>query len=172
MKPLIFDATPLIYLTRVGLLRLVEALPTKKYAVQSVFDEVVKTGKSRGHQDALALSRLFDAREISIIEPSDSSLLKTLRRVRGLEEPDAETLAVAEDHSFRAVVDDLVARKVAKTYHVDFVGTPYILVLSIQKRLLTKQEAAKALDDMVDSGWRCGPELYRDIIRIIQHSDR
>lgn len=172
MKPLVFDATPLIYLTKVGLLRLIEALPARKYAVRSVFKEVVESGKVKGLADALLLARLFDAKVIGIVEPSDSELLGTLMKTRGLDEADAETLAVAKEHNYRAVVDDLVARRVAKIYGIDFVGTLYILVLSVQKRLLTRQEAVEVVDEMIEVGWRCGPELYREIIRIIQHSGR
>ena len=45
MKTLIFDATPLIYLTRVGLLYVIEAIPTRKFTSRSMFREVVESGK-------------------------------------------------------------------------------------------------------------------------------
>ncbi len=168
MKPLIFDATPLIYLTRVGLVNLIEGIRAHKFAARSVFKEVVERGKLKGLADALALSRLFEAGVIDIADPLDAKYLQALRRVRGLEEPDAETLAIAKERNYTAVLDDLLARKVAKTYGIDFVGTPHILILGIRNHLLGKEDALKAVDEMVDAGWRCGPELYREIIRLIQ----
>ena len=168
MKPLIFDATPLIYLTRVGLIRLIEALPARKFVARSVFEEVVERGKAKGLADALAVGRLFDAKTISIVKPKDNGLLRTLTHISGLEEADAETLTVAKQQGYRAVLDDRLARKVAKTYGIDFVGTPYVLLISIHKGLLGKDDATKAIDDMIEAGWRCGPELYREIIKIFQ----
>ena len=170
MKPLLFDATPLIYLTRVGLLNLIETIPEQKFAARSVFREVVERGKEKGLADALALARLFDVESISIVDPKDMALLRTLSRIQGLEESDAETLAIAKERDYKAIVDDLLARKVARTYGIDFAGTPYILILGIRNHLLTKQSATKAIDDMIEAGWRCGPEIYRIIIRLIEET--
>jgi predicted nucleic acid-binding protein len=168
MKPLIFDATPLIYLARIGLANLLETIPAPRFASRSVFTEVVEHGMAKGHADALALSHLFEVKAISIVDPSDKGILSALRKVRGLEEPDAETLAIAKERNYRAVVDDLLARKVARTYAIDFVGTPFILRFATQNRLLAKREALRAVDDMIEAGWRCGPELYRAITRMIE----
>ena len=171
MKPLIFDATPLIYLARVGLANLLETIPAPKFASRSVFTEVVEDGRTKGHADALALARLFEVKAINIVDASDKAILRTLRKINGLEQPDAETLAVAKDRDYRAVIDDLLARRVARTYGIDFVGTPFILFLATQCRLLTKKDALRAVDDMIQAGWRCGPELYREITRMIETAD-
>ena len=171
MKPLIFDATPLIYLARIGLASLLETIPAPKFVSRSVFTEVVEHGRAKGHADALVLGHLFEVEAISIVDPSDKGILMTLRKVRGLGEPDAETLAVAKERDYRAVVDDLLARRVARTYGIDFVGTPFMLLLAIKSRLLAKQDALRAVDDMIEAGWRCGPELYREITRMIEAAD-
>ncbi len=171
MKALIFDATPLIYLARIGLTTLFETIPAPKFASRSVFTEVVELGSAKGHADALALARIFEVKAISIVDPSDKGILRTLRKVRGLEQPDAETLAVAKERDYTAVVDDLLARRVARTYGIDLVGTPFILLLATQSRLLTKQDALRAVDDMIVAGWRCSAELYREITRMIETSD-
>lgn len=170
MKPLIFDATPLIHLAKVGLASLIEAIPTRKFAARSVFREVVERGKAKGLADALALARLFEGGAITIADGSDIVLLRTLAKIRGLEEPDAETLAIAKEFNYRAVVDDLLARRVARTYGIDFVGTPHVIILGIGNSLLTKEEGVNAIDNMIEAGWRCGPELYREIVRLIRES--
>jgi predicted nucleic acid-binding protein len=170
MKPLIFDATPLIHLTKVGQASLIEAIQTRKYAARPVFQEVVERGKAKGVAGALVLARLFETGAITIADASDTALLRTLAKIRGLEEPDAETLAIAKEFNYGAVVDDLLARRVARTCGIDFVGTPYVILLGIRNSLLTKEEAVDAIDSMIEAGWRCGAELYREIVRLINES--
>ena len=170
MKPVVLDATPLIYLTRVGLVNVLEAVPTRKFTAREVYREVVERGRAKGSADALALARLFQTNAITVLDPSDKALLHTFLKIRGLEEADAETLAIAKERHYRAVLDDLLARKVARTYAIDFVGTPHLLILGMQNRLLTKEQALKALDNMIEAGWRCGPEVYREITRLIKEN--
>ena len=79
-------------------------------------------------------------------------------------------MAIAKEFGYRAVVDDMLARKVARTYGIDLVGTPHVIILGIRKSLLTREEALTAIDNMVEAGWRCGPELYREIVRLIRES--
>jgi predicted nucleic acid-binding protein len=170
MKPLIFDATPLIYLTRAGLASVIEEIPARKFAARSVFREIVERGKAKGLADALALARLFEKEAITIADASNVGLLRTLASIRGLEESDAETLTIANERDYIAVLDDLLARKVARTYGVDFVGTPHVIILGISNDLLSKEEAINVVDRMIEAGWRCGPELYREIIRLIRET--
>ncbi|CAG0980742.1 MAG: DUF3368 domain-containing protein [Candidatus Methanoperedens sp.] len=48
MKPLVFDATPLIYLGKIKLLDKVAHFPEDKYITKSIFREVVERGKEHG----------------------------------------------------------------------------------------------------------------------------
>jgi predicted nucleic acid-binding protein len=168
MKPLVFDATPLIYLTKIGRIELILDTPARKFASKSVFREVVERGMAKGLPDALVLGRLFEEKQISMLEPSDARLLRELGKIRGLGDGDAETLTIAKEKQYRAVIDDQQARRVAKTYGVDFVGTPYILFTAISQGRITRDSAQVTVDDMIMAGWRCGPELYREITRIIR----
>ncbi len=49
MKPLIFDATPLIYLGKVNLIEKMKHFPEEKYTTESIYREVVEEGKKGGH---------------------------------------------------------------------------------------------------------------------------
>jgi len=162
--------TRLIYLAKVGLVDLIEAIPTKKLAARSVLREFVEQGKAKGSADALALAHLFETNTVSIVDPSGTALRSTLRRISGLEEPGIDTLAIAKERDYTAVLDDLFARKVARTCGIKLIGTPHILILGIQNHALTKQDAVRAVDDMIETDWRCGPEIYRRIVQLIHES--
>ena len=77
-------------------------------------------------------------------------------------------MVLAKEYEALAVIDDEVARKTAKVYGIEYVGTPYILISSVFEGLLSKEAAKQAVNDMVISGWRCSPENYSKIIELLE----
>lgn len=167
MKPLVFNSTPLIYLSKVGLSGVIEKLQEEKLTSPVVKGEVVDKGKLKGVADAVALEKLFENGVFRLCSPEDARFLSRLSRTRGLHVADAEVLALAKEQAGLAVIDDEVARKTAKVYKISYVGTPYILARAVFEGLLSKEQAKEAVKDMVSSGWRCNVETYAKIIELI-----
>jgi predicted nucleic acid-binding protein len=167
VKPLVFNSTPLIYLTKVGLSKIFEGLKEEKLTSPQVKREVVDEGKRKGVPDALILEKMFENAMFRAVEPSDRVFLSRLLETRGLHVTDAEVLALAKELDGLAVVDDEVARKTAKAYGIAYVGTPYVLVRAVLQKLITKERAREAVNEMVSVGWRCSIESYAKIMQIL-----
>ena len=168
MKPLVFNATPLIYITKVGLSKVFEDLKTEKLTSPQVKREVVDEGKRKGVPDAIILEKMFENRVFKVVVPNDRRLLSRLFETRGLHVTDAEVLAIAKEHNGIAVIDDEVARKTARIYGISYAGTPYILLKAVVQRLITKERAKQAINEMIFAGWRCSVESYIKIIEAIE----
>lgn len=168
MKPLVFNSTPLIYLTKVGLSKVLENLKGEKVTSPEVKREVVDEGKRKGVPDAIVLEKLFDSKVFRVVEPRDKGFLSRLLKTRGLHVTDAEVLALARELDGLAVVDDEVARKTAKVYGIAYVGTPYVLVRAVSERLITKERAKQAVNEMISAGWRCSVETYAKIMEVLE----
>lgn len=168
MKPLVFNSTPLIYLSKAGLSGIIENLKGEKLTSPLVKAEVVDKGKLKGVPDAIALEKLFDNGVFKLCKPKDTAFLSRLSLTRGLHVADAEVLALAKECEALAVIDDEVARKTAKVYGIDYVGTPYVLVRAVFEGLLSKEEAKLAVNDMVSAGWRCSVESYAKIMELLE----
>lgn len=168
MKPLVFNSTPLIYLSKAGLSGIIENLKGEKLTSPLVKAEVVDKGKLKGVPDAIALEKLFDNGVFKLCKPKDTAFLSRLSETRGLHVADAEVLALAKECEALAVIDDEVARKTAKVYGIEYVGTPYVLVRAVFEGLLSKEEAKKAVNDMVSAGWRCSVESYAKIMELLE----
>ena len=168
MKRLIFNSTPLIYLSKVGLSNVLEDLKSEKVTSPEVKDEVVDEGKRKGAPDAFVLEKLFSNKVFRVVEPKNKEFLSRLLKTKGLHVTDAEVLALAKELGGLAVVDDEVARKTAKVYGVAYVGTPYVLMLAVFEGLVTKERAKQAVNEMVSVGWRCSVESYAKIIEILE----
>lgn len=116
--------------------------------------EVVDEGKRKGIPDAVVLDKLFTKGVFRVSEPGDKKFLARLLETRGLHLADAEVLVLAHEHVGIAVVDDEVARKTAKVYGVDYVGSPYVLMRAVFEGLISKTKAKQVVNDVVSAGWR------------------
>ena len=168
VKPLVFNSTPLIYLTKCGLSKVFKGLRGEKLTSPTVKREVVDAGKARGVPDAVVLEKLFENGVFKVCEPEESKFLSRLMETRGLHLADAEVLALAHERCGLAVIDDEVARKTAKVYGVDYVGSPYVLMGAVCEGLIPKAKAKQAVNDMVSAGWRCNLESYAKIMEIYE----
>lgn len=168
MKPLVFNATPLIYITKIGLSRIFEQMKYEKLTSQSVKREVVDEGKRKGVADAIILDKLFKKGVFKIVEPKDKNFLESLLQTRGLHMTDAEVLTITKEHDGIAIIDDEVARKTAKIYGISYAGTPYILAKAVSEEIITKEKAKQSINEMVFAGWRCSIETYAKIMEAIE----
>jgi predicted nucleic acid-binding protein len=167
VKPLVFNSTPLIYLTKAGLSRVFEGLQDEKLTSPVVKREVVDEGKRKGVPDAVVLDKLFTNGIFKVCHASDRKFLDRLLETRGLHLADAEVLALAREHAGIAVIDDEVARKTAKVYGVDYAGSPYVLMRAVGEGLISKAKAKQVVYDMVSAGWRCNVESYEKIMEVL-----
>ena len=168
MKRLVFNSTPLIYLTKVGLSEVFEGLKAEMLTSLSVKREVVDEGKRKGVPDAVVLEKLFERGVFRVVEPEDKGFLSRLLETKGLHVTDAEVLALAHECKGLAVIDDEVARKTAKVYGIAYVGSSYVLLRAVSERLITKERARQAVNEMVFVGWRCSVESYAKIMELLE----
>ena len=164
MKLLVLNSTPLIYLTKIGLSTLFGNLEEKKLTTPTVKREVVDEGKRKNIPDAAVIEKLIQDGFLEICEPKDKQFLSALQETRGLHIADAEVLVLAREKNGLAIVDDEVARKTAKVYGVNYAGSPYILMRAICEKLISKERAKQAFNDMLSAGWRCSVESYVKIM--------
>jgi hypothetical protein len=165
---LVFNSTPLIYLAKVGLLPLLKKLPHERLTTPSVEGEVVDRGREKAAKDALIIESAIQEGALKIRGVGDKRFLHTLSRMPELHSTDAEVLALAEEIKGVAIVDDRVAREVARVYGIERGGTAFILALMIAHGLITRRAARAALENMISLGWRCSAEDYSQIIKMIE----
>jgi len=168
VKPLVFNATPLVYITKVGLSKVFEDLKNEKLTSPHVKREVVDEGKRKGVPDAIILEKMFKNNVFKVTETKNQNFLETLLETKGLHITDAEVLAIAKERDGIAVIDDEVARKTARIYGISYVGTPYILMRAVSQGLITKERVKQAINEMIFAGWRCSVESYAKIMDAIK----
>jgi predicted nucleic acid-binding protein len=144
------DSSPLIYLSRVGALHLLQALFEDVVVPRAVWDEAVERRPSAPGVDALRQARWLRV----VDEPSPQSDL-------GLDPGETAAIIVAE--SLRAdllLIDERVGRKVAQARGLAVRGTLGVLVHARRRALLPALKPV--LDALVAEGFRIAPALIRE----------
>lgn len=173
-KPLVFNATPLIYLTRVSLTTLFMSLREEKITTSKVYHEVVVQGKKKGLPEASLLEKLFKKKVLSVCELKDKEFVKTLVGIAAdlerhpLHVAEAEVLTVANEVNGVAIVDDKVARSVALLFGIDLHGTGYILGKMYLAGKIGKEKLMQKVKEMRGQGWYLSGEDYLDIVNYLE----
>jgi predicted nucleic acid-binding protein len=172
-KPLVFDSTPLIYLSRVSFSKYFIELPVKKFTSQKVFNEVVQEGKKKGAPEASLIERLFTEKTITIQAVNDKEYLKFVKEIAAqtlkqpLHDAEAEVLCLAKELSGIVVADDKAVRAVGQLLNVETHGTGYILGKIYCAEKIRKEELLQKVKEMRDSGWRLSAEDYFKIMEYL-----
>ena len=168
MKPLIFDATPLIYLGKINFIKKIAHFPEEKYTPESVYEEVVVEGKKSGQPEVFLIENMIKTGIIKIRAPADNQYLSHLKENPKIHKGDAEVLALAYELEGIALLDDEKARGMAEIEGIEHHGTIYLLLKMMKMGLVTKEETLDGLNEMIHEGWRCSTELYADILKAIK----
>lgn len=173
-KPLVFNSTPLIYLTKVSLTQLLNQIHVENITTSRVYQETVVQGKKKGAPEALLLEGLLKKKIISIHEPKDKKFVKTLTRIAAdleqqpLHEAEAEVLAVANEVNGVAIIDDKATRSVAVLFGIESHGTGYVLGRIHLNSKISKEKLIHKIREMREAGWYISAEDYLDIIKYVE----
>jgi predicted nucleic acid-binding protein len=174
LKPLIFNSSPLIYLTKASLTKLLKEIPETKFTTTRVFNEIVQEGKKKGAPEASLLESMFKQETIKLCNPNNEEHLKSVKKMSAeterqpLHEAEAEVLCLAKELNGIAIADDQVARSVAKLLEIELHGTGYILGKIFATDKIKKEELVEKVKQMRDEGWHVSAEDYIKIIEYLK----
>lgn len=160
---LVFDATPLIYLAKTHLLEKIKIFDTTNVLLESIYTEVVDTGKKNGYSDALYIQKLIE-RNLFIIKKC-SPQLPAFQENKNLSPVDRDVLTFAKMNDGMLITDDEEARLVAEIEGIEVHGSVYILFRLLSKKMINKNNLKNALDTMIHEGWHCSIDFYNEIVR-------
>ena len=167
-KPLILNATPIIYLCKIGLSKTFREILEEKYTNPKVVEEVVNRGKSLGAPDALIAEKLIQQSIIKVQEPKNADFINHLSRIPDLHEAEIHVLALAKELNGIAITDESIAREVSRIFNIETHGTAFLLLRLFYRGKLTKKQAREAIDRMISIGWRLTAEEYAKLIKELE----
>jgi uncharacterized protein len=149
------DSSPLIYLSRVGVLHVLVDLFEEVVVPQAVWDEIVTR-----RPDAPGADALRHATWIRVAEnpATDVNL--------GLDAGETAAILLAEiSRADLLLIDERVGRSIARRRSVEVRGTLGVLVLARQSDVLPAVKPV--LDALVAEGFRIAPTLVREVLAAV-----
>jgi len=128
----------------------------------------VNRGRILGAPDALVVEQLIGRSIIEVKEPKEADFVDQLLRISNLHTAEAQVLALTRELDGIAIVDEGVARQVARIFGIQAHGTIYLLLRLVYRGKLSKKRVRRAVEEMISFGWRLTAEEYAKLIEELE----
>jgi predicted nucleic acid-binding protein len=156
-KVVISNTSPIFYLHRLGYLELLERLYGEILIPYAVLEEL-KEGERTGED-------VPDIGEYKWIKLRNVAVPSSIKTIPDLGKGEAEVLALGlEEKEHLLIIDDSLARKIAKLQSLKFTGTAGILVKAKEKGLIN--ELKPILDLLKDKRFFLREKVIADILKL------
>ncbi len=142
----IIDTSSLVALSKINQLDVLCKIYNKIILPEAVIEEF-------GHPDI----------ECFLIKKVENPITRLLIHDLNLGKGEAEVLALANETNMKTIIDDLKARKVAKTLRLNFTGTIGVLLKAEKLGLI--ESSYKSAKDLKNKGFYVSDELLNDIFK-------
>lgn len=149
MRRIVSNATPLIYLAKVNVLKLLHDMFKITLIPEAVYREVVIKGKNKGERDAFRIDKAIMDGWIKI---------KKINKIYNAEIPihygEVEVISLAMEMGIKTVLmDDIKARTVAEMAGLNPRGTLWLLLKAVKKEVLDFDQFLAILENIVEAGF-------------------
>lgn len=161
----IINATPLIYLGKLGKLNLLTQLYSNIITTREVKNEVL----TKNYPEYSVLKMAFD-NWIMIQDANDKTVMDNLILSQQIDLGEASVIALAleQENDVLLLLDDLIARSIAKSLGIKISGTLGIILEALYSKILSTDEIKLLFDDLVtETSFRISVKLYQSITQLI-----
>lgn len=165
------NATPLIYLARLGKLHLLKDMFTQVQIPPEVKVETVDRGKTKGYSDAYVIEQaLNDGWLISTpLTTENTKKSEALGQMTGIDIGEAQAIILTKQKKEKLVlIDQSNARQVARHLGLTPRGTIFIILTATKRKLITKEDAKQMLETLIEAKFYISAKIYRDALKAIE----
>ena len=160
MSGIVSNATPLIYLAKVGRIDLLRSVFGEVFIPEEVKVEVVDRGKLLGERDAYFVERAINDSWLKVLS------VETVEVPIKLEMGEVAVLSLAKKLGLREVlVDEVSGRVAARLLDLTPRGTVFVLLKVLEKREIDLNGFLEVLNQMIGHGFRLKEEVYIEAVR-------
>ena len=150
---IVSNSSPIIMLTKQGMLDIMRKCFGKVIIPKSVYDEVAQ---KEGSPELIALDKAIRDRWIAVEKVMVASALETKKLGKG----EKEAISLAVKHKCTLIIDDDSAKAYASIFGIDAHGTLYVLYLAYKKKIIDHDNAMNAMEGMAVGGFYISNDVY------------
>lgn len=162
------NASPLIYLAKVGSLHLLKRLYREVVLPPAALGEISK-GKMSGMADALAIENAIEEPEawlrVKKLTARQLQTVEALTKIVPIHRGEAEAIVLAHDLREPLLMDDRAGRKVAEIHGISCLGTVAVLLDAVWAHLMSERDAKTLLDKIIAEGFNLDAQTYAEFCR-------
>jgi len=160
MSRVVSNATPLIYLAKIGRMDLLKEVFEEVFIPEEVKVEVVDEGKRLGERDAYIVEKAVRDGWLKVLT------VEALEIPIKLEQGEVAVLSLAKRQGFREVlVDEVSVRTAARLMGLIPRGTVFVLLKALEIEEISLNDFLDALSELVRHGFRLKEEVYLEAVR-------
>lgn len=162
MSKVVLNSSVIIALSTVGFFDKLNHVFTEVLISRAVYNEIYVRG--RGLIGQRELQEAVKAGVIKVKDVKNRLLVNALLDPLAIGEAETITLTV-EEKANCIVLDDMVARRRAKSMGLNVIGTLRVLRLMYDAKLIDKSQILKALQKLKETGFRISDEIVNKASR-------
>lgn len=160
----ISDTTPIITLSKIKRLDLLQKLFKNILIPQAVYSELTSNVQFQNEADAIN-----DAKYIQVVDVYDVKAVELLRRATGLDLGESEAIIFTDNCKAELLlIDEVKGRKVAKQMGLSVMGTLGILMAAYNEKFISSDEIKEYIIVMKKVGRHISDKLYAQLIDLIE----
>lgn len=160
MSGIVSNATPLIYLAKVGRIDLLKKVFVEVFIPVEVKIEVVDRGKQLGERDAYIIERAIGEGWLKVLNA------EVVEVPIKLDFGEVAVLSLAKKLGVREVlIDEVSARAAAALLDLIPRGTVFVFLKALEKKEINLDEFLEVLNQMIRQGFRLKEEVYVEAVR-------
>ena len=169
--PIVSNSSPLIWLSKIGKISLLEHLFGEVVIPEEVYKEVDERGLNEGLSDALILKECVNQGWIKVSKLDERNIdlcRRIMEHAAEIHLGETQAILLAREINSLILMDESCGRAFAETWGLKVRGTVYLILKALREGLLNKDEAKEAVSSMINKGLRIEPKLLTRILKEIE----
>jgi len=166
------NATPPIYMARLGKLHILKDIFTHVQIPPEVKAETVEQGKTKGYPDAYVIEQALNDKWLilSPLTPENTKKSETLAQMTGIDIGEAQAIILTKQKNEKLILmDQSNARQVARHLELTPRGTIFIILSATKRKLITKEEAKQMMAALIEVNFYISAKIYHETLKAIEH---